>query len=390
MSTKCIPLNNTWVFYYEEKPSLLKPPSSGRIPLSTSLPSLLNSSVLGKFDTVQGFWSYWNNINLSKLPPCSQIKLFKSAVSTNPDAPSNSGGGKWVIAFDRSQNISQIWLLCVLALIGEQFEENYVIGTVLSIGGRNTISIWTNSHNRKCIDSTEKDLCRLLNISREKMRFQRHSNEAKPTKSFNIKITRSVDLTHLPESPSSSPNKPASCSPSISPSPSFMADSPLYINLISGKTERGKISLKERKTLRPSSKSLPVPNLRMSKSIDLSNFRTWKDNLPKLHRRRGRRTSWNKIPQIREENQTEITEENHTEIREENYTAEEQKKSSLVYNIKISDIVHQTLYKPQVNSSGFLGFRYFGWMALLLGITLIIGSVSIFFDLDVKYKSEFS
>jgi len=412
MSTKSIPLYNTWLFYFEEKPSLLKPPP-GRNPLSTSLPSLLNSSVLGKFDTVQGFWSYWNNINLSKLPHCSQIKLFQSDVSPNPDAPSNAHGGKWVIAFDRSQNISQIWLLCLLALIGEQFEENYVVGTVLSIGGRNTISIWTKSHNRKCLESTEKDLCRLLNISREKMRYQRHSKETKPTKSFNIKITRSVDLTHPPESPSSSPNNPSSCSPRISPSPSFMADSPLYINLLSGKTEKGRISLKDRNSSSSSCKSLPVPNPRMAKSIDLTNFRKWKDNLPKIHRRRGRRTSLNKIPEIKEENHTEITEENQIEIpeiKEENHTEEEQieirdenrieireenqtefyveKKPSL-YKTKKSEMVQQSLYKPQVNSA-FLGFRYFAWMAVLLGITLILGTyVSIFFDLD-ESKSEIS
>jgi len=428
MSTKSIPLYNTWLFYFEEKPSLLKPPP-GRNPLSTSLPSLLNSSVLGKFDTVQGFWSYWNNINLSKLPHCSQIKLFKSAVSSNPDAHSNSHGGKWVIAFDRSQNISQIWLLCLLALIGEQFEENYVVGTVLSIGGRNTISIWTNSHNRNCIESTEKDLCRLLNISREKMRFQRHSKETKPTKSFNIKITKSVDLSHPPESPSSSPNNPSSCSPRISPSPSFIADS-LYINLHSGKIEKSRISLKDRNPSRPSCKSLPVPNPRMAKSIDLTNLSIWKDNLPKIHRRRGRRTSFNKIHEIREKKQTEISEENQTEIREENQIVireeneieireenqivireenqieireenqieirEEietefyaEKKTSLVYNTKKSEMVHQSLYKPQVNS-GFLGFRYFAWMAVLLGITLILGTyVSIFFDVD-ENKSEIS
>jgi hypothetical protein len=252
------------------------------------------------------------------------------------------------------------------------------------------------------------------------MRFQRHSKETKPTKSFNIKITRSVDLTHPSESPSSSPNNPSSCSPRISPSPSFIADSPLYINLLSGKTEKGRISLKDRNPSSPSSKSLPVPNPRMAKSIDLTNFRKWKENLPKIHRRRGRRTSLNKIPEIREENHTEIKEENPIEIRENQIEIREEnqieireenqieirenqieireenqtefyaeKKTSLVYNTKKSEMVHPSLYKPQVNS-GFLGFRYFASMAVLLGITLILGTyVSIFFDVDV-YRSEIS
>jgi hypothetical protein len=421
MSTKCLPLTNTWVFYFEEKPNLLKPPATGRNPLSASLPLFLNSSVLGKFDTVQGFWSYWNNINLAKLPVGSQIKLFKAEVSPQPEAPSNGQGGKWVIAFDRNnaQNIAQIWLLCVLALIGEQFEENYVVGTVLSIGGRNTISVFTKSHHRKCIDSTEMDLCRLLSIPRERMRYQRHCKDIKPMKSFNIKITKSVDLTHPTESLSSSPNNPASCSPSISPSPSFMGEAPLYINLnlISGKTEKGILSIK--KIPQTSSKSLPAPTLRMSKSTDLVNFRIWKDNLPKLHRRRGRRTFCNKISEIKEEtkitiqNPTEITEENppestaenQIEITEENppeITAENQiditeenptefsdKKQTPI--IKKSALIQHTLYKPQINSSRFLGFRYLGWMAFLLGITLILGTyVTILFDLDVNYKSEIS
>jgi len=168
-TTRCIPLNNSWVFYFEEKQHFLKPQTHGLNPLSSSLPSLLNSScVLGKFDTVQGFWSYWNNINISKLPSGSQIKLFRCSVSANGDALSNVNGGKWVIPCDKSQNISQFWLLCLLALIGEQLQDDYVVGSVLTIGARNTISIWTSCHSKKCLESTEKDLYRLLNISREK------------------------------------------------------------------------------------------------------------------------------------------------------------------------------------------------------------------------------
>jgi len=168
------------------------------------------------------------------------------------------------------------------------------------------------------------------------MRFQRHGGKESKQRNFTIRVSRSVDLTPTSDSPSSSPNNPASCSPvGMSPSTSFnclpgedddLSNAP-FIYLTPG------CNSPKSKTLNcPASHSLPIlqvdpkkcikniplgkdlklkPNSaaspiisptsgRMAMSIDSANFRKWSRNemsgkismnLPKLHRRRGRRTS---------------------------------------------------------------------------------------------------
>jgi hypothetical protein len=306
--------------------------------MASSVPNLGNScaKVLGKFDTVQGFWGYWNNINLAKLPNATQLRLLKGGVSPYADDPSNCHGGKWVIACDKGESVSQTWLHCLLALIGEQFRGDYIVGSVLSLGQRNTISILTNAHHRKCIDVTEKDIFNILNISREKMRFARLGGKDTKQRSFTIRlvVSKSVDLTPTADSPSLSPNNAASCSPTgMSPSTSFVLGEEDDISNIpfishtpgchSPKLKTVKcgslpilqdpknlciknVPLNKQKPSSPATSQIVSPagkNRVMSMSIDSANFRKWRRNelsgfktsmnLPKLHRRRGRRTSTN-------------------------------------------------------------------------------------------------
>jgi len=327
--------------------------------------------------------------------PHSILKLFKSNVSPVPEDPANASGGKWVIALDKSDNISQLWLYCLLALIGEQFQGDYAVGSVLSLGLRNTISIWTNVSHKKCREITQKDLCRFLNISTEKMRFQAHSKEAKSVKCFEIKVTKSMDLTHCRDSLS---NHPASGSPGrISPcsSTSFMDDSTAFIDLtsdLSKSTDKGiKSPLKSRQERLiihpPRCKSLSNPQEvptapRMAKSIDSANFMKWRATdmsgktslyLPKLHRRKGRRSSWDKLPPSTPR-MTSVSQNIPETIKENNEKSQfgTEKEISLDSVGKRPENVPMVMEKQQVNSPGFLGISYLAWLVVFVLVTFVL------------------
>jgi len=201
---KFIPLFNKWAFYYDEK----------RVQSSSVLSSTPTYKCLGTFDTVQGFWGYWNNIHINKLPENSNLRLFKASIPPSVD----TAGGKWVISCEK-ENISKTWLICVLAMIGEQFEGgDQLCGSVLSIGKKgNTISLWTKASDKEYQEMTEREICQFLNVTRENMRFQRHrDSQSKCGKNFSIKLSRSADLTAsslTPDNNTSENNTPDSNTP---------------------------------------------------------------------------------------------------------------------------------------------------------------------------------
>jgi len=170
---KVIPLHHQWVFYYEKTSSSVQSLKADKIS-TTCKP-------LGSFDTVQGFWGYWNNIHINKLPVNSQLRLFKSTITTSNDDPANVCGGKMVILFGKCENISQNWLICLLTMIGEQFGScDIICGSVLSIGAtKNTISIWIKTNDKNCVEVIQNDLCQCLRITRDKIRFHRHVDQEK-------------------------------------------------------------------------------------------------------------------------------------------------------------------------------------------------------------------
>jgi len=52
---------------------------------------------LGSFNTVQGFWRYWNNIvDPSRFPNDSNLRLFKRGIKPMWEDASNIHGGRWV------------------------------------------------------------------------------------------------------------------------------------------------------------------------------------------------------------------------------------------------------------------------------------------------------
>jgi len=248
-----------------------------------------------------------------------------------------------VITCDKKEKIAQTWLVCVLAMIGEQFESgDGHTGSVLTIGKRaNTISLWTKTSDKKYQEKTERELCQFFSIPREKVRFQRH---LEGSKSFCIKLSRSVDPLNSSNSCSLDQCFPIEPSPTQPPCFSIVVDdddsySTPFIDLTKDYTENNqrlspttkhrqrtqsaeelRVPNRHRKCLSDqstnngqcdrqakvspeNSEDDPCSNPRMAVSIDSSSFRRWRDAelvskpsylLPKLHRRRGRRKSYDK------------------------------------------------------------------------------------------------
>jgi len=128
----------------------------------------------------------------------------------------------------------------------------------------------------------------------------------------------------------------------------------------------------------------PAPTIpRMAVSIDSANFIKWRASemsgktsvyLPKLHRRRGRRSSWDKLPTSLPRKITISPPEKPPENKSKAQLSSE-KEIPVVSVIKKPETNSLVSEKPTVNSAGFLGFGYLAWLVMLGLVTfLLVGS----------------
>jgi len=182
--------------------------------------------------------------------------------------------GKWAIHCDK-EDISGVWMKCLLNLVGEQFHPN-VIGAVLRSGCSNVICIWMNDVSTDIKDKMKSEISRLLGISPDKILFQMHHQTDRSRRKITITIgSRSEDLTVQRESC-------LKCIPKISKSSSFL--------------DQEKCTHTEsRNASTPlSSPQTPIKSKSKSKSTSYPpkpSIKIDTTNLPKKYRRYGRRVS---------------------------------------------------------------------------------------------------
>eukprot|EP00667_Euglena_gracilis_P003111 EG_transcript_3123 len=90
---------------------------------------------LGSFNTIQGFWMYWNNLRVDNLRENCNLRLFKSDIKPTWDDPHNAEGGGWVAKDIPKSKRSKLWGDIVMAMVGELTEDNShesICGVVLS------------------------------------------------------------------------------------------------------------------------------------------------------------------------------------------------------------------------------------------------------------------
>jgi len=164
-----IALEHEWVIYFDER----QRKGLDRNTFNKS------TNKLGEFCTVQGFWRYWNNLDVSKLPSNSNLRLFKKSINPSWEDPANVNGGKWAISVSR-EDTAQFWLNCVLTLIGEQFQHSKdLCGVVLAIRGQgNNIQLWNTDANadKQLLLQTELELRSCLKLNKDSpIRYIAHS-----------------------------------------------------------------------------------------------------------------------------------------------------------------------------------------------------------------------
>ncbi|KAF2077506.1 hypothetical protein CYY_001205 [Polysphondylium violaceum] len=188
-------LEHEWVFYYDDS-----------VPKGQTCDDYQSHiKNLGSFNSIQGFWGYWNNIvDPCLFPDGGNLRLFKKGIAPAWEDPANSSGGKWTFSCYKDQS-QQIALKTILSLIGEQLDHSIdICGFVLSVRStRHIISVWNKSgDNQEIIDQTSEQLSNFI--------------YGKPFKYYQHKQQQ---LSNVPNSPPITPIKREYSSPRLPPSP---------------------------------------------------------------------------------------------------------------------------------------------------------------------------
>ncbi|CAA2992615.1 eukaryotic translation initiation factor [Olea europaea var. sylvestris] len=161
-------LERKWTFWYDNQ--------------SKQKPGAAWGSSLRKvytFDTVEEFWCLYDQIfRPSKLPTIAEFHLFKAGMEPKWEDPECANGGKWTVTSNRKDNLENMWLETLMALIGEQFDEaEEICGVVASVRQRqDKLSLWTkNAANEAVQMSIGRKWKEILNVT-EKITYSFHDD----------------------------------------------------------------------------------------------------------------------------------------------------------------------------------------------------------------------
>ena len=169
-----IPLYHKWVLWFDN-PRLAPQNSSWKE----------NLKQCGTFETVESFWSIFNNLKpASQLPLNSNYHLFRDGVEPMWEDPSNKEGGKFVLTIPKKDSkngkCEEWWLFTVLAVIGETMDMNgdEVCGAVVSIRkNQDRIALWLKSADRDvCIEVGERWKKALELTNKTILKYQAHKD----------------------------------------------------------------------------------------------------------------------------------------------------------------------------------------------------------------------
>lgn len=173
MPEEKIPLHQKWVLWYDN-PRLAPPDSDWKD----------NLQKCGTFDTVQDFWSVFNNVKpASQLALSSNYHVFRDGVQPMWEDPENKRGGKFVLTIPKKDSkagrCDEWWLYTVLSVIGEttDLKGNQVCGCVVSIRkSQDRIALWLKSSDKHtCIQIGER-WKKALELNKTHLNFQLHND----------------------------------------------------------------------------------------------------------------------------------------------------------------------------------------------------------------------
>jgi len=186
------PLQHKWTMYFDSKswnPStnvaaavtVPDTPVSPKM-ISTTVPappaSTANSweaalKMLGVYTSVESFMSIFSTLRRpSQLERNSNYHLFKNGIKPMWEDSANQNGGKWIITLKGTNSalLDRSWMWLVLALIGEELDENDdVTGAVVSTRSKgDRIALWIrNKSDVDLVNKIGKKFVMLLDLERE-------------------------------------------------------------------------------------------------------------------------------------------------------------------------------------------------------------------------------
>ncbi|KAG6821117.1 hypothetical protein H0H93_006456 [Arthromyces matolae] len=171
------PLQYPWTIFHDTKSKFPFTPASATVP-DTSFNNQPPESeeyeagltVVGEFDTVQGYARYFNWLKPpSKLERNSNYHLFKSGIKPMWEDEANANGGKWVLTIKNNPTLlDRSWSWLTMALVGEELEEgDDICGAVVSLRSKvDRIQLWTRTKDDvEKLNAIGKRLVKILDVS---------------------------------------------------------------------------------------------------------------------------------------------------------------------------------------------------------------------------------
>jgi len=161
-STAVHKLNSVWCFWY-----------ASRKQKDHSTPYSERLKKFAEFSTIEDFFKYYVYLkSASEIDRNTDLSLFK--IHCQPLWESCPTSGILFIRFKKNDDPIELdlnWEKLLFALIGEQFDEDSILGTTLSIRGRETIvELWFNfNKNDKMKTSLAHKLKNTLNLDNNSM-----------------------------------------------------------------------------------------------------------------------------------------------------------------------------------------------------------------------------
>jgi len=163
------PLRSTWVFWFHHRPPGNK---------VTNYEEGIRR--IASFGSIESFWSIWTHMQIpSRLTPTTDYLLFHSGVKRPVwEDPMNITGGKWIIRL-RKGFADRMWEDLVIAVIGDQFDDE-VCGCVLSVRtGEDIMSVWTRDGNdQRAIDGIKATIMKVLNLPANTIMEYKSNNDS--------------------------------------------------------------------------------------------------------------------------------------------------------------------------------------------------------------------
>lgn len=171
------PLQHKWTMYFDSKSwnpststtSELHHPSSST--QANSWEAALK--MLGVYTTVESFMSIFSTLRRpSQLERNSNYHLFKDGIKPMWEDAANQNGGKWIITLKGTNQalLDRSWMWLVLALIGEELDENDdITGAVVSTRNKgDRIALWIrNKTDVDLVNKIGKKFVLLLDLEKE-------------------------------------------------------------------------------------------------------------------------------------------------------------------------------------------------------------------------------